>query len=299
MKLWHCIWGMVIVLAFLRPSEVNACFCPTPGIGFSTSDGVAPANAQGVVFFCRYCTYIDKRGNRQLPEISQFRVEQVVDSGQVRIGFSLDAISKKLLLVRPNKRMKAGSRYRFSYNRCIPFYRTRDGKLLKRLCKPDWISVEITMGKESLLPRKSPAGLIVGQIEKGQLKIKASGSCSANVEAGKRSIKLALTPLESKFKNSLMFETTVDGMPWIPLADQCDEIVPGRSWKGIGTDLLFLICSDAERASFRSWEKIVKEPGSSISGLTKGTHKVRMTATLPGVGVIADSGEVEVEIGCD
>ena len=80
-----------------------------------------------------------------------------------------------------------------------------------------------------------------------------------------------------------MYETIVDGEPWRPSLHVCENRPIGRSWTDLGKDLLYSNCNES------SW----------LSGLKKGSYKVRMTATLPGVGVIADSGEVEVEIGCE
>ena len=298
MKLWICVWGMFIFLAFLHSPEVQACSCRGPGPQFLFSDVLVPANAPGVVIYIPYYSSRWRKGGIFPAEKEHFNVERIeVDGTRSSVPFFVRSLGMRLYLVSSTEKVNPGEKYRFAYDKSVDYYRTRDGRTAKRPHKPKWLSSEVTIGEDRIKPRKTLAKLEVSGNENGVVTVANGGSCSCSVEAGKVSLELVLTTLESKYKHALLFETKVDGKLWHPSQRLCKHPPPGRSWKGIGKDLLFSCCDIKWSKNFKDMEKRAN-PINTYADLSKGTHKVRMTATLPGVGVIADSGEVSIDIGC-
>ncbi|MBW1810880.1 MAG: hypothetical protein JRJ87_21995 [Deltaproteobacteria bacterium] len=285
---------VLLVVFSARPSQ--ACDCEGPGASFLVIDGTIPANAIGVVWHEKGLKRIMSLENRPVPiKKSRFKVELLEETVPRQVQFETKVIEYDLILISPTKKMRSGERYRISVdlNYWHDFFQVSEklhsDNRLKQKRKPlrskgsRWKSIEFIVGETAIRRHKFPAKLKLGVLERGKVSLGSPLSCSFELEVGKINIELELLEAASKYKKALLFKTTVDQKPWQPKDFECANIPSGRSWVDVGKELLFMSC---------------KNPNKSSYSLRPGKHKVRMIATLPGVGVIADSGEVQFEIRC-
>jgi hypothetical protein len=119
----------------------------------------------------------------------------------------------------------------------------------------------------------------------GRLQVaSAGGACSAEVDAHQVGIEVQLGVGTTPWRDALHFETLVDGAVWRASRSAPEEVPPGASWRGRGTDLLYRVCKTEDDA--------VSE------GLAAGSHEVVMRATLPGTTMVVQSSPLTVEIEC-
>ena len=112
----------------------------------------------------------------------------------------------------------------------------------------------------------------------------ASGSCSTTVGATVLSITLETSTNADRWKDLLLYETLVDGQPWVNQSTANARPSPGASWRGRGEDLLFRICEP--------------NPDALYQGLAAGGHQVAFRATLPGSSVSLVTPEQALEVMC-
>jgi len=75
----------------------------------------------------------------------------------------------------------------------------------------------------------------------------------------------------------------VDGHDWTPRKDYCQQVDPGASWVGRGTDLLHMTC-DANHVVYPNKET--------------GRHTVWIEVTLPGTELRWESEQLPVSLSC-
>jgi hypothetical protein len=120
------------------------------------------------------------------------------------------------------------------------------------------------------------------------LQVSANASCDANVDAARATIELDFAAEAAPWRDVLQFETWVDGKPWTPSHSSVESRVPGTSWVGRGSDIVYRVChvSDFDR------------PNVYNDGLAPGPHVVEMRAHLPGTAIEVRSDSVTVELAC-
>lgn len=285
MNLRELKWGArllltVLIFASTAHYEADACNClyKEPMPRFITAGDVLPANAEGVVMFGP-CEYRGPKGKKPTKQQTQYQtdklyrppkqlkvmVERIGDDDDVSIPHTTSCLGRYYVLIKPKVSMKIGETYRFSFD---------DGSAV-------WPAVKLTVGGDRLDQKNGKAVLEMGPPKKANVSIARGAMCSCTDRTCVRDIELLLPKTGKKYNRSLLFETVVDGKVWHHQKHTCERPPHWVTTAGRGKVRL-------HRETLRcGW------------GLSKGVHKVRMTATLPGVGVIADSGEVEVEMGCE
>jgi uncharacterized protein (TIGR03382 family) len=130
--------------------------------------------------------------------------------------------------------------------------------------------------------------LRAGAVAVAPLQVSANASCDANVDAARAAIDLEFAAEAAPWREVLQFETWVDGKPWTPSHSSVESHVPGTSWIGRGSDIVYRVChaSDFDR------------PNVYNAGLEAGSHVVEMRAHLPGTTLEVRSDSVTVELAC-
>jgi len=255
----------LLLLSYSPPTQ--ACDCAGPGRRFLQTGGEIPANSKGLFYYCPGLEPYNKRAVKNNTAERKLEIVHIENGREQRLDSELVKIYNGLYLLRPKVGLTAGERYRFGF---------RYGN------NGPWHSVEVTVGKQRVWPMKKRARLKIGPLELDALNLAGPTACSETQIACKRAVELVLPPAARKYKQSLLFKTIVDGKPWNPKSSICSDVFPGRSWQELGTDLLFTLYDE------KSWLQVLKP----------GFHRVRMVASMPGIGVIAASGNVKVWLKC-
>jgi uncharacterized protein (TIGR03382 family) len=142
-----------------------------------------------------------------------------------------------------------------------------------------------TAGPEAPLPTTLGTLSIIGHGNFMDLEVATgSGSCSTMVGATVLSIFLEPSAEIEPWKDLLLYDTLVDGQPWVNQSTANMRPAPGASWRGRGKDLLYRICEP--------------NPDASYPGLAVGGHQVAFRATLPGTSMTIATPAQALELMC-
>ena len=124
------------------------------------------------------------------------------------------------------------------------------------------------------------------------LRVAAPSKCSTVGRFPQVGIETRLGGNALRWRDHLLYQTLVDGERWNGARSAClmtSERWLGRSWAGVGQDILFVPCSreDSASASPRLWP-----------ALQPGPHKVKMRAFLPGTDIVLETETLTVDLRC-
>jgi len=269
-----------------------ACSCVVPDDGFLVSVGAEiPRDSRGIPWSGRLD---DDDGRPVLPNPTGFAIERLVEGGRVGLEVELELLngpligdgspwlSDYLLLVGPRGGFIAGAQYAFTD------YGGHTSRGWPSLQEPR--KVVVTVSDRSLsdvIEASGEASLHVRYDGVADLGVMTTcGSCSVNINAAQVRLDMRLPDELARWRDVLLYTTTVDGAIWRPRRHLCAPVAPGDSWVGRGLDVLFTDCG-------ASTERICKP----YFGLSEGAHDVVMTAWWPGVEASV-SAAARVELAC-
>jgi len=114
----------------------------------------------------------------------------------------------------------------------------------------------------------------------GRVRLSYDGCETEDNLSDRVEIDLVLSATAEPWKDVLIFQTTVNGVPWSPSNLQARP--PGASWVGRAKDLIYLDCESPYQQNLKA-----------------GVHTVQMEARLPGDDRVLLSNSVEVSVHCD
>lgn len=267
--------GVALSLSFMtQPAE--ACDCNGPAPHFLIPDGhELPSNARAVPYAGRNAVPLhggqpcDRDGGPDAPKKEEFSVQRIEDGDAIDVGFEVQKLLEQrpkrlhrcasLVLVVLTDPLQPGGTYRFSGPGAAIKLRVSDKSLESK-------------GKPSLRlgPRKS-----------SEFTVAAAGSCSMETEASTVDVTIVLPTSARAFEDSLLFTTYVNSEVWRPSPNMCSAVDVGRSWQGLGNEMLYGGCS-------------------TFGGLDAlRPYEVRMEAVLPGTNVRFVSETVQVAPFCE
>lgn len=126
----------------------------------------------------------------------------------------------------------------------------------------------------------------------GEVSVPEDGQCDMPAWAVYDELTLELSEDAAPWRDLLVFETLVDGLPYAPLGSSnpggygaSGTAEPGGSWLGRGRDRIYALC-DALPDTARS------------EGVEEGHHVVQMRATLPGTSIELVSDPLPLDLYC-
>lgn len=251
--------GLVASLS-LSARDAQACSC---GVGPPTFLGGPkldlPANARGVVYWNSGSPWVVESAGakvswRAVPEASAFSIERAADP-KTKIPHRLEPIVE----VAPWDE-KGRAAYAVTLAATQPL---TPGKY--RFTGPDEASIEVTVDAEPLRT-EAPLPLEVGPQSDSRLRVAMGVSCSAQVPAAWRPLGVVLPEAFKRYADGLLVHTRVDGKIWRPSESLCKKPAPGRSYKGVGKEVLYSVCAG---------------PAMQDS-LATGEHSVQVEVVIPG-----------------
>ena len=137
-------------------------------------------------------------------------------------------------------------------------------------------SVEVTIGQAPLVAEQLKPKLVLEPQARAALQVSQDHpKLAVQTMARRARVELGSRALEP-YINALLWETQVDGERWVP-HELCDDREPGRSWRGVGQDLIWTRC-----------DQPVDEPSQHerrAGPLKRGQHEVVMRGRLPGTTI--------------
>ncbi len=251
--------GLVAGLS-LSARDAQACSC---GVGPPTFLGgpklKLPANARGVVYWNSGSPWVVESAGakvswRAVPEASAFSIERTA-APKAKIPHRLDPIVEAAPWDE-----KGRAAYAVTLAATEPL---TPGEY--RFTGPDEASIEVTIDAEPLRA-EAPLALEVGPQSDSRLRVAMGVSCSAQVPAAWRPLGIALPEAFKRYADGLLVHTRVDGKIWRPSESLCKKPAPGRSYKGLGKEVLYSVCAG---------------PAMQDS-LATGEHSVQVEVVVPG-----------------
>lgn len=273
MNLRACFVALLLtgLMSLALVSEANACSCAfVANWGFlADTSGALPRNASGLVW----------QGHDK-PEARDFGVIDLGAGGKGKpraIPFELLPIGEGLWLVRPGSALPVGHTVRFATTKYNNF---RQGLALDGT--PPMAYLDMTVVDEELRLTDADLKLEASPIAVESLRVARGASCSGEIQVPQSKVRLVLPEAAEKFRQLLVFTTLVDGKPgYGPRSSLCSIVPAGRSWKGVGEDVIFAGC------------------GQDGSGLSEGAHTVAIQATFhPTEPKAAVTAPVKLDLSC-
>ena len=240
----------------------------------------------------------------------RFHLDLITPNGRKALPFDLApedaAVAEKgaaswqkasILVVRPSQPLIPGSTYRVSYQPRRNF--------VDEVVGIDFSEqhAEYRISQGSFQWTAGPRlRLELGSVSVGELSVSTPrGSCSTTIVAAKQEVRFILPPSFRRWRSALLYafyipgalpwwyrrhgqtskEPKPDGVTWRPSGSVCSNLPHGRSWMGLGRELLYTKCSGGE-------------PHDDLSG---GTHSLEATAWLPGTSFVFRAS-TEVSLRC-
>jgi len=265
----------ILLAAFAAaPSTAAACSCAwVPHWGFlADANGPMPKNATGLLWH-----------GDQRPELKDFAVSDLAPAREGKaakptpVPFELLDIAEGLWMVHPTGGLTVGHTYRFATSRYSPF---REGGTLDGATKMSFL--DMTVVDEELRLTDKDLKLEVAPVKVDLLRVSRGASCSDEVRVPQAALKLVLPEAAEKFRQLLVFSTLIDGASgYSPRASICSRVPVGRSWTGVGQDLVFAGC------------------GQDKTGVAEGKRSLAMQAVFyPAEPKAATTPAVLVEFSC-
>jgi hypothetical protein len=291
-----CVVGS-LTLSFLLVARgaAHACSCAGSDEGFVlASNTELPRNAAGFPWFGYLQDAPAGTGPRRPPPRAGFRLERLgaggAGAGAKPVPFTLvveDAAfaekggqagdARGLVILRPQAPLVPGARYRVTHAAA------GRGKGAARTQV-----VEYTIAAAALAPAQgpeaSPLTLSVGKGTVGPLTVRTvAGNCSSQIVAAQQPVTFELPASARRWKDALLYAVDVPGpRSWRPAPHLCSSVPHGRSWTGVGRELLYARCSGDDHTD---------------RPLPTGSSAIEVTAWLPGTG-IAFRGRGTVTLNC-
>ena len=260
-----------------------ACSCIQETGGFLYENGAEiPSNAVGVPWWGP----LGSRDQAGLDELARFITVLRLDREE-RVDFDLAFVVNEpgwcnnVVLIKPARGWNA-DRYRFSYDGAAAlgaYYRDSSG--------PAFQSIDIRVSDDSFQSRLLPGLLAAAPLARGNITVEVDcGSCSAEIDAAYRDIRLRLPETLDRWENVLLYSTTIaGGTSWRPQGSACSPVPPGTSWTGRGTERLYVQC---DRAAYACAPSVALAPGR---------HEAQVRAWLPGTDHHV-TAETTVDLTC-
>lgn len=270
-----------VATAILGEAEANACSCMQLLFGggklYVGADGKVPVDAKGFAW----------SGPEPLAG-SKDRVKVVRVEGNKKIAVKHTiAAAGALELIVPAGKLKAGQVYEVTVRESAAAAEQRKSLPAEQTDVPPPETVtSVTIVAEPL--KLTQATVVAGAPEEKDLTVRASASCSTEVRAATVPVKVELPPEVEPLRDYLVFETRVDGQPWVPTKGLCQSKTPGRSWSdATGTDIVYAVCGQGSEPS-----------GGSIDNLPPGKHKIEVEVATADRAQVLTTPAIEVEFTC-
>ena len=211
---------------------------------------------------------------------SQIRFVRISDEGR-RISAPYRLLEQNgIALIVPDRGFLVGQRYFVSIRERHPRERQKVRRQHPEIqFPPAEISSLFTVSGEKLALHS--AGVTISLPRREWLQFGASPECSRAVDAVVIDVSVSLPSDVEAFRSYLLYQTYVDGVPWMPTHHLCDERIIGRSWTLLpGTDMLFLEC------------------GGDQYGLPPGRHTIQVRIMSPDGRLVVASAQEQFEIEC-
>jgi len=276
----------LLVYLFI-PCSGLACSCDPADPGFLFPNGIEiPANIGGIPWF----GIVEQRfGTIESPPKSAFSVEMLIGNEWQPVDFeywkefsprSPSANSRMdMLLVRPQDGFVPGTHYRFNFESTGRPIRSFGSETDMRRQH-----IDLSVSQDRLTSSSDSTILKISKQKFGFVRIASGGSCSQEIESAYRLVKLFLPDGLQRWSESLLYFCWIDEhRAWRPSHYLCSTIPPGKSWMGIGQEVVFIACGSHLRMRFE---------------LARGEHTIRMEAVLPGTDIsFEDSGSFSLDCG--
>jgi hypothetical protein len=282
--------GFVVALAGW-PAPGEACSCPAPDEGFILkTKTVVPQSLGGFPWWGDVLVEAGEDTRADLPPKNLFRLDLIRSGRSRRVPFDLEfapnefpdtafgAWGRKLVILKPRELLSPGAKYRLSFRR-----RASSGMDGRPRITGKVQIIDVSVGTDSLMSEDGGGSVTLNTASVAPLEVRKGAVCSTVISAAQQPISFELPASAAKWRNALLFSTTVDGgVAWRPSHHNCVDVPHGTSWVGQGDELLFARCS-----------------GDTASGaLAEGDHLVTMTAWLAGT-VISFRAERKLSLRCD
>ncbi|MCY1058685.1 hypothetical protein [Nannocystis sp. SCPEA4] len=275
-----------VALALLGEREAQACSCAGTRLGtgrlYLGADGTLPPDGRGFAW----------TGAEPLAgSTDRVTVVRVEKQRKVPVKHTIAAGEGGIEWIVAAGKFKPGQVYEVTLREGPQA--TEKRKVIKAANLPP--SVTTTAITIAATPLKlTQASLQAGAPAEQELSIAAPGICAEGVGAAGASLRVELPPEVEPLRDYLVFATRVDGQPWAPRHDNCEQIDPGRAWtEGAGTDLVFTVCQRSPEA-----EKIVTSQGGSVGGVAPGLHRVEIEVATPDRKQVITTPAVDVMLAC-
>lgn len=255
--------GLVVcALGSFAGQQAEACMClffPERGFVIAKPETTLPANARGLLW-----------AGTGL-ELKDVTVHRVTPQGYlIPERFTLEPAGPNLILVGLSDRPRPGQRYRFS-TAAIPsrvedpinFEFTVGGPDAfgtaeedDPMGRADRQTVDVVISDQRLVLERGQAELTSGPRQIGPFSEPQGCLDWRSSTVGSAAVRLELPPAIEAFRDHLLYETFVNGERWSPRAAHCEQPIPGRSWRGVGEDLVYRPCSGTSAASVSATMRI-------------------------------------------
>lgn len=120
----------------------------------------------------------------------------------------------------------------------------------------------------------------LGELSEMEVQIGGGAACAESFRVGAVDVSLTLPAAARRFRQALSYQTWIDGEPWNQSSHSCVRPAFGRSWRGVGRDLIVRHCEH------------------QLHTLDGSEHVLTVRASLPGTDVVLSSNPVPIVIEC-
>lgn len=279
------------------PSPVRACsgISCAPGTFFPV-DGTVPANLRGIYWWPsneRGGATDDDGGANGEP--NHVRLARVDGEEPELIDFTLEPIALGLtpaagFLIVPETPFVAGARYvawdlgcesGFSET-APPPDREPEPDFLYPFLIVEWSVARFDVAAAAALPNDLGA-LDVRPQEEGRVYAYEGAGCTTEIDVISSDVDLSLSSGASPWADALFYETAIDGEPYAPHGGAQIYPFPGTAMAGRAKELVYAKCDDEYPTG---------------EGVDPGTHRIELSAHIPGELQRLVSNEERVTLTC-
>lgn len=274
-------------LGLAPPVDACSCILP-PGRWLVAYDEVLPANAVGIPgWFLFDGKDFGREGFESHIEVYELHLLDV----RKPVAFKLDFLQV------PPKDPASGVKGKAAWGQTVFFVRPKGFGPGKRYLVA-WGN-ELDPKRARALFRSRELRVQVGhdRLEAGPAKLRTEApdrdwtqsgrgvSCVGSFDAQRVRVELELPEAARPFKGSLLYYSTVDGVPWNATQSACQPKIPGRSWIAPGEDLFFAPCGTGDLSGYGDM-------------LDAAPHEAELGAWLPGTDVTFRA-QATIDLTCD
>lgn len=276
-------WVLSLALVVsIEPTQARACSClfEGPGRFYLGVDGKLPRDALGIPW--RGFNDLLQREVRPRPITDRVTLKKLVDGRAIAVGFTIQQRGPIDFIV-PDGGLRAGDRYSVAvreYGGWATPWRQRDEEEFRRRFGPRRrparseplplafeLAADVVVTEDVL----TLAGVTLRLSPRGRQMVRhfllPPSSCGGEAAADVITVSAVLPPELEPYRDYLLYETEVDGVPRRDRTESCQVLLPGRTWaEEAGVDQMFSECA-APRV-----------------GLQPGLHAVSMKLSPPDAG---------------